>query len=330
MQLNRIRTVIIASAVALVALTVFQVTWMQHSRNLIREGFEQKLKMALCSAMDAFGESCKNNDACSTHLTAGFPIAAKFDASLLNDPDLHEALRNSLNNYGIPLAYELQLVDAKSECNLAADPYCCKVNITKAQTDEPQLLRIAFPGKAQYIRGQMGLMLGTSVILIALIAMAFLWSIYNLLRLRKINQINKDFFNNMAHEFKTPLTNIGLASSMLQKREPQLQHNRFLEIVDHESKRLKTQVERVLHLARMENGHYQLQKERIDPAQLLRQLVEEMQMQIKNHKATVQLRLPDQPLEIEADPFHLSNAFRNLIENALLYARQQPKIVISL
>ena len=48
-------------------------------------------------------------------------------------------------------------------------------------------------------------------------------------------QINKEFFNNMAHEFRTPLTNISLAGNLLAKKTTDPTHQRYLDIVKEES-----------------------------------------------------------------------------------------------
>ena len=332
MHINKVRTIIIAAALGLMALVIFQLIWMQHSRNLIEEDFEQKVKMALCSAMDCLNGNNKANGSSCAESGLSQTISAKANQllsdpeKLLQDSSLHLALVNALNYYGIDMKYEVEIVDQVESCAKVSDPYCCSIAPT-IQADN-QLLRISFPERGKYVRNKMGFVFIASMLIIAFIALVFLLSIYSLLRMKKMNQISKDFFNNMAHEFKTPLTNIGLANAMLQKRNKELQGNRFLGIVDRENAKLKNQIERVLHLAKMENGEYQLQKEPVNINQLLQQLIGEMDMVIQKHQAQVKLIGTDTQLLIEADPFHLSNAFRNIIENALLYSDDQPNLTI--
>ena len=47
--------------------------------------------------------------------------------------------------------------------------------------------------------------------------------------------LNRDFFNHMTHEFRTPLTNIRLASGLLSKKDQELRSNPYLEIIRKES-----------------------------------------------------------------------------------------------
>ena len=145
---------------------------------------------------------------------------------------------------------------------------------------------------------------------------------YTLLRQKRISELNVDFFNNMAHEFRTPLTNISLANKLLVKNREELKENRYLKVVNRENKKLLQQIERVLHLAKLENGEYLLQKTPINLEHLLQEVVADMDMQIKEREAKVEITIEDlsENWEIEGDKLHLGNAFRNLIDNALKYS----------
>ena len=55
-----------------------------------------------------------------------------------------------------------------------------------------------------------------------------------------------------------------------------------------------------------------------------------MDIQIREKNAEVYFRNLSDDFSLEADKFHLGNAFRNLLDNALKYAGDRPKIDISL
>ena len=77
MPQNRTSYVILASTLAIIALFFLQVRWMRASHELIEEQFNQKVRMALCFAVESLGESDLNQNSapsCSpavsyTHLT---------------------------------------------------------------------------------------------------------------------------------------------------------------------------------------------------------------------------------------------------------------------
>jgi two-component system phosphate regulon sensor histidine kinase PhoR len=98
--------------------------------------------------------------------------------------------------------------------------------------------------------------------------------------------------------------------------------------VSRESKQLMQQVERVLHLAKLEDGDYQLRMEEINLEILLKKVIQDMDLQINQKGALVSLNVNGQIPSIKGDQFHLSNAFRNIIDNALKYSQSSPEILI--
>lgn len=139
-----------------------------------------------------------------------------------------------------------------------------------------------------------------------------------------------DFFNHMTHEFRTPLTNIKLASKLLAKNKLQDKGQQYVTIIQQESHQLMEQVDRVLQLARLEEGDYQLRTELIHLPTLLQNVLQEMSLQLSAHSAEVSLNIdPDIP-SLNGDPFHLSNALRNLIDNALKYSAPGAQIKIDI
>ena len=79
--------------------------------------------------------------------------------------------------------------------------------------------------------------------------------IFTILRQKKISEIKTDFINNMTHEFKTPISTIGISVSVLSNpeiiNEPERLHN-YAQIISEQNKRLENQIEKVLQLATLE------------------------------------------------------------------------------
>jgi signal transduction histidine kinase len=77
-----------------------------------------------------------------------------------------------------------------------------------------------------------------------------------LLKQKRLMKRNTEMFNTMAHELRTPLTNIQLAAGLLNKKGADPGNRKFIDIISQENSRLIEQVERVLHLARIDHGHH--------------------------------------------------------------------------
>ncbi len=322
MKSNRTTYVIGASTLALIALIVFQVKWMNDSRHLIEEQFDQKVRMALCFTVESLNGT---SIACNLSMDSScMGVGSPTDVYRVSTPMDYEmeaidsTLRKALAFYDINMDYEINILESTGLPTGAYPRYCTALSPMERENDH--LLSISFPGKSKYIMGKMKFMLLTSIVILVFITLVFVFANYSLLKQKQIDRINRKFFNSMAHEFRTPLTNIGLASRMLSRQHNELKDNRYLEVVNKESNRLKHQVERVLHLAKLENGQYQLEKEKLRVRDLLDEVINDMDIQIREKQATVNLQFDDSDPYIIGDKFHLGNAFRNLLDNALKYS----------
>jgi nitrogen-specific signal transduction histidine kinase len=330
MKFNRTTYVIGASTIALIALFVFQAKWLSDSRHLIEQQFDQKVRMALCFAVESLNGSKIN---CAPNKDSCIPVESVADAYQLSTPldyeleEIESTLARATSFYDINMEYEVTILD-KTCVPLGVFPqYCAALSPIEKSNDH--LLSINFPGKSEYIRGKMKFMFFSSIVILVFITLVFVFANYSLLKQKRIDQINRNFFNNMAHEFRTPLTNIGLATRLLSRQQVDLKDNRYLEVVNKESDRLKYQIERVLHLAKLENGKYQLEKEKLPITDLLKEVIKDMDLQIKEKQANVNLNIKTDDLFVFGDKFHLGNAFRNLLDNALKYSKNTAQIDIT-
>ncbi len=330
MNFNRTTYVIGASTLALITLFILQVKWMSDSRHLIEEQFDQKVRMALCFTVENL-EGTKIN--CNPGNDSCLPLESIADAYQLSTPLDYElevidsTLAKAFIFYDINFEYEISILDQARLPSGAQPQYCAALSPIDQNNDH--LLSINFPGKSKYIMGKMKFMLLSSIAILVFITLVFVFANYSLLKQKQIDKINRNFFNNMAHEFRTPLTNIGLATRLLSRQNVELKDNRYLDVVNKESDRLKHQIERVLHLAKLENGRYQLEKEKLAIAGLLKDVIKDMDLQIKEKQAKVNLNIKTDDLFVLGDKFHLGNAFRNLLDNALKYSKKSAQIDIT-
>ena len=88
------------------------------------------------------------------------------------------------------------------------------------------------------------------------------------------------------------------------------------------------QIERVLFLSKMESGEYTLKKEKVELATLLYDVVDNMSLLLEAANGEIELEVPSGELQILGDRTHLSNVFKNLIDNAIKYCDIEPKIRI--
>lgn len=330
MKINHIAWLIGASALGILGLIVFQVLWMQHSRKLLEEQFNNRVNMALCSTV----ERLASNPACSDGLRACCREGADPEACstnfevLLQKPEMESTLAEALQFYQIDLPYQISIVSNDSSSCSAQTLYSCSLG--PILENDTHHLQLVFEGKTEYFLRRMGLMVVTSIAILALICLVFGLGTYYLLRQKRLSDHNRDFFNLMTHEFRTPLTNIRLAGNMLARKDPALAGNKYLDIIRHECNQLSNQVENVLHLGGLEKGEYRLNKQPVDLSNLAQDVVAGMDIQIREYDARVELSTSGSGGPIHGDPLHLGNAFRNILDNALKYGCEQPVVRIGI
>lgn len=170
-----------------------------------------------------------------------------------------------------------------------------------------------------------------SLLLMLIIIGIFVFTLQIILRQKKLSQIKNDFINNMTHELKTPISTISLASQML--KDNSLVHSPAT--IDHisgviydESKRLSSQVEKVLQTAVFNEGKLKLKFTDIDLNQIISQAVSNFEIRVTTSNGTIETTISAENPFISGDEIHITNVIFNLLDNAEKYSKEIPRIEI--
>ncbi len=169
-------------------------------------------------------------------------------------------------------------------------------------------------------------------IIVLLVLVFFGYTLTVILRQKRLSEIKTDFINNMTHELKTPIATIALSSEMLLRNDfsnDEEKLKRYAGIIHKENKRLETQVERVLNVAKLDKEHLVLSKEIMDIHELLVEAQENVNFNQSEQGVNVELNLNAESGEIIADPVHITNVIYNLLDNAVKYCEVTPEIKIT-
>lgn len=188
---------------------------------------------------------------------------------------------------------------------------------------------VNFPLLSNTIAGDMAIWFFLVGIL-AISVIFFAYSIFVILNQKRLSELQRDFINNMTHEFKTPIASINIAADVISNPESMNEPARILtygSVIKQEVSRLNDQVDKVLQIARIEKSGMHLRMERIDLHSVINQVVENC---LANHSENVQIEteLFIESLFVNADRNHLTNIFYNLLDNAVKYAGETPRIRI--
>jgi len=250
-------------------------------------------------------------------------------------------LNKELSNQGINIPYKFGVYEEKQKRFIYTDknPSASELKSStfKAQLFpndfflEPNYIKIYFPGQRFYLLKQVASILASSLVFIFIIGISFFWMMRSFLQQKKLSEMKTDFINNMTHEFKTPITTIALASEALKDPEvkkDEARLNRYAGLISDENKKLESQVERVLQVARIDKGEASLSLERIDVHLFIEDTVAHANMMLEGKDTQVEMQLDAQKSMINGDPVHINSILNNLLDNAIKYSYNQPEIKI--
>ena len=140
-----------------------------------------------------------------------------------------------------------------------------------------------------------------------------------LTRLAASFDAQRAFVADAAHELRSPLTALKLQVSALGRAPDEPSRRAAQEALAAGVERATRLVEQLLTLARSEPGGQPLRPERLDLAELVRQVLADMVPYAESRRSTLELDAAG-PVPLEGDRAALSALVRNLADNAIRYA----------
>ncbi len=327
-------------AVSILSIIAMQSYWLIHKWNQESTSFDQTTSIALLKVANQMAEINKStlpSGEVIKRITPNYYIVNfndVIDANVLEYLLLKEL--GSLANY---TDFEYAIYDCASDamvygnhCNLIEADKPTKSDGNLPKYDEfNYYFGVKFPSRHIDLRTNAGLT--WLLTLLAAITIAFfsyaIWVIFNQ---RRYSEMQRDFINNMTHEFKTPLTSIQLSSDYLSK-QPAIQADdrlkRYTELIQSQYQRLTLQVEKLLNVARLESGEFRLKREIIDIHLLLEEVLETKGAESGIEGHTFNCDLNAAKTLVEGDRSHLASVISNLIDNAVKYSTPSTPISIS-
>jgi len=144
--------------------------------------------------------------------------------------------------------------------------------------------------------------------------------------------MKNDFINNMTHEFKTPISTIALACEALKDKDIQKSetiYNSYISVINEENSRLGVMAEQILQTAVIEKGQLKLQKETVNMHAIIEQAVNSKKISAQEKGGEIEMQLKAGDSQLLGDTTHLTNVIVNLLDNALKYMLNVPKIVVN-
>lgn len=156
-----------------------------------------------------------------------------------------------------------------------------------------------------------------------------LFVIHDLTGQRKLERVRRDFVANASHELRTPLSIIkGYIETLVDGHQTMelADRDRFLKTIQRHSERLKSIIDDLLALSRLESATPGLKFAPLSLNSYFVELAEEYRHRPQAADHAIALAVPASIGLIEADGEKLAHVFGNLVENALKYTPKGARI----
>lgn len=260
----------------------------------------------------------------------------------LNKIDLEGIIEDELYEKDIPLDFDFAVIDlnidsiyrlhsAHFDEGILYSKYSANLH-PKDIRDKDSFLVLQFPGRQAHIFQSIFLLLGGSILFTVIIIMIFSYTIYIIIKQKKVSEIKSDFINNMTHEFKTPIATISLAVDSINNPSVignKKQVNYYSNIIKEENSRMNAQVENVLQMSLIDKKDLELNLAFYDLHHLINKSLKNISLHIEKRTGMINTEFLAENRAFKVDEVHFTNVINNLLDNAIKYSKEAPEITLT-
>ncbi len=339
--MNRSATLIslILGLLTVVLITGVQIYFVQKAFNQEEHRINQTIQTALYSVTN---QMTQFNDADFPAQNPVQQIQADYFVVNVNgfiDSDILEHfLIAEFQRSGLDLDFEYGIYDCQTD-DFVYGKYVTFGNSQKTEPVEYSFSRyseylyyfgIYFPGRTKQILNSLSVWYFFSAVLL-FVLIFFVYSQIVILKQRRLSEIQKDFINNLTHEFRTPLSSVSMAAEVFVEQDVHLEPDRIKKygrIVQDQSKHLISQIDRILTLSNRkskDNCHF----EEANLSILISQVYDEFQAKIAQVDGSFEINTAREDLIMHIDVLLIRQLLQNLLDNAIKYSDDSPVIAIT-
>ena len=336
MKINRLNSIIILGLIAIIGILIAQLLWTKEAFTLEQKKLSQKTHIALLEVAKKLYEGK------SHELPAQNPVQkVANDYYIVNidndfEPDILEFyLKTEFKKMNITTDFEYAMYNCQSDEMV----YGNYISLSEKGKGKQSVyfpkhknlvyyFAVRFPNETSYLFSSMRFWSVLSLALI-FILLIYVYSIFTILQQKKYSELQRDFINNMTHEFKTPLSSILIASKYLIEQNPIKEDKKlhtYTDIIIKQSNKLNSHIEKILNIAKSDYTPLELKSEAVLILPIMEETIQNIQLKYPETSITIESPLDE--YQIETDAFHFTNLIYNLLDNAVKYCDSKPEITI--
>ena len=170
------------------------------------------------------------------------------------------------------------------------------------------------------------------ILLLAALSYAYLQRTKSNKALRHLNRIRTNFFTNVTHEFRTPLTVIlGLSNHMqTEKRLSQDETNSYLKAIDRQGTHLLNLVNRLLYMARINAGMDNPDWQNGNIVVFVQMVIDSFRLYAKSKNMQLVFVHSESVIEMDFVSEYVNDVIQNLLSNAIKFSKPGDEVLVTL
>jgi PAS domain S-box-containing protein len=137
-------------------------------------------------------------------------------------------------------------------------------------------------------------------------------------RLKELDQLKSKFVSDVSHELRTPVTSLSLYVDLLETGKPE-KHDLYLSRLKQQTARLRTMIDEILDLSRLESERDRGGLAAIDLNSIVEHVVAAQQAAAEEAGLQLTCEVAEQTPLVMGQPDQLNRALTNLVANAIKY-----------
>ena len=321
------RLLIVLATITLVGIIGTQMFWVTKGISNENQQFHHSVQMALNDVVESLceigGNDIPSNNPVERISNNYFIVRTN---NRINLESLEYLLQAELEKRAITQNFEYGVYDCETESMVYGD----LVNLSQTAKGSPKghlptleeeayYFGVYFPDRSTALFGGDTRFWSVISIITAIVVFSLGYGLFVILRQKKLGDIQRDFINNITHEFKTPLATLKIAAEVF--KDPANAGNQRLEeygkIVELETIRLESQVHQLLRNSVLDKKPV-IQRKKLTLQHLIEDVVERLKPALTESRKEVRLQLKHEG-NIRGDEELLKIVFYNLLDNAIKY-----------
>ena len=316
MREQNFRVVSVVVVLALALLVAVEAMWSVRTYRDMREKYEQQICSVMEEAAWKYATNSMNGDAA---------------INIGNISRFHAFVGEGLRTAGLATDFRVEVLSttdtepivimAMGELSNNEDV----ISVDKRLT--PLILRLTVADPHSAILGDMKRMLIMQGISVLLLIIAFLYMLRSLFRAKEVEKIRRDLTHNITHELKTPIA-AAYASVDALRTMPEIvdeQRSDYLDMAHGELQRLGAMVDEILRSSTEKFATAEPRFEECDVAKMVERVVKSLDMRYASRNVEWSVDMED-GCAVVADAFYLEGALSALVDNAIKYSSERPKV----